>query len=158
MLVPMVVFMNIFRFTLLVALIALIPKFSFAKEIFSFEGQIDFLKNEFNVVLKIDEKNSVAATAKRISETDYQFVVDVKHLKTPFFDLLSKIESSVKITDNKGPSGKMFSNTSLKGEIWSQFLLIDYKPVQELSGGFEVTHFCCFFEILTFDVLFLFFL
>jgi len=130
--------MNIFRFTILAILIGLTPKFSFAEEIFSFEGQVDLLKNEFNIVLELDEESSVTATAKRISKTGYRFLVDVKHLKTPLFDLLSKIESSVEITNHKGSSEKMFSNTTLKGKIWSQYSLIDYKPVRELSGDFEV--------------------
>jgi len=130
--------MNILKFTFLVILIGLTPKLSFAEETFSFKGQVDFIKNEFNIVLDWDGKSLVAATAKRISETSYRFLVDIEHLKTPFFDLLSKIESSVEIIDNSGSSKKMFPNTTLKGKIWSRYSLIDYKPVQELSGSFEV--------------------
>ena len=133
-----VAFMNMFKFIFLVFLIGLMPKLSFAEEVFSFEGQVDLLKNEFNIVLELDEKSSVAATVNRISETDYRFLVDINHLKTPLFDLLSKIESSVEIINTNDSSKEMFSNITLKGKIWSQYSLINYKPVQELSGSFEV--------------------
>jgi len=130
--------MNISKLSFLVILIALVPKLSFAEKVFSFKGQIDLSKNEFTIVLDLDEESSVAATARRISETDYRFLVDIEHLKTPLFDLLSKIESSVEIISNKNSSEKMFVNTVLKGKVWSQYSLINYKPVRELSGSFEI--------------------
>jgi len=130
--------MNIPKFFFIIILITLVPKFSFAEKVFSFEGQIDLLKNEFNIVLDIDEESSVAATARRISETNYRFLIDVDHLKTPLFDLLSKIESSVEIVSSDNPSGKIFSDMILKGKVWSQYSLVDYKPIKELSGGFEI--------------------
>jgi hypothetical protein len=116
----------------------LAPKLSFAEKVFSFEGQIDLLRNEFNIVLDLDKESSVAATATRISETDYRLIVDIEHLKTPLFDLLSNVESSVEVINSTGPSNKTFVNAALKGKIWSQYSLVDYKPVQELSGSFEI--------------------
>jgi len=130
--------MGIPKFFLFIILIILVPKLVFAEKVFSFEGQIDFLKNEFNIVLDLDEKSSVAATARKISETNYRFLVDIEHLKTPLFDLLSKIESSVEIVSIDKSSEKIFPSMVLKGKVWSQYSLVDYKPVKELSGGFEI--------------------
>lgn len=134
----MVEFMNILKFFLLIILVALVPKLSFAEKALSFEGKIDLLKNEFTVVLDLDEKSSIAATARRISETDYRFLVDVEHLKTPLFDLLSKIESSVEVIKEDSISKAMPAGTTFRGKVWSQYSLVDYKPIRELSGGFEI--------------------
>lgn len=131
--------MNIHKILLLVVFIVMMPKFSFSEEAFSFEGQIDFPGNEFNIVLSLDDKSSVAARAQKTPEGDYRFSLDVEHLRTPFFDLLSKIESSVEFVKGKDSSGKTSDVPILRGAVWSQYSLVDYKPIQELSGRFEVT-------------------
>ncbi len=41
--------MSFLKSFLLIVFIAMMPKLSFAEEIFSFEGKIDFPRNEFNV-------------------------------------------------------------------------------------------------------------
>ena len=136
--VAVIELMSIPKFLLFIILIILVPKLVFAQKVFSFEGRIDLLKNEFNIVLDLDEKSSIAATARKISETNYQFSVDVKHLKTPLFDLLSKIESSIEIISTDSSSEKIFPGIALKGKVWSRYSLVDYKPIKELSGGFEI--------------------
>jgi len=130
--------MNVLNFFLPIILIAMVPKFSFAENAIFFEGKIDLLKNEFTIVLDLDEKSSVSATARRISETNYRFLVDVEHLKTPLFDLLSKIESSVEVIKEDNTTRANWTNTTFRGKVWSQYSLVDYKPIRELSGGFEV--------------------
>jgi len=128
---------NVFGALFLLTVAMLIPKLSFAEKVFLFEGQVDFSKNEFNIVFDIDDKGSVVATAQKISETDYQFVVDIEHLKTPLFDLLSKIESSIEVIHNNTPLTSLADST-LRGRIWSKYSLLDYKPVEELEGTFEI--------------------
>ena len=87
--------MKYLKFFLLAVFLVSAPKLSFSKEIFSFEGNIDFLNDKFHIVLDLDERSSVAVRAQRISDKGYHFSLDIEHLKTPFFDLLSKIESSI---------------------------------------------------------------
>jgi len=130
--------MNCFKFFLLVALVLSMPKLSFAEKVFFFKGQIDFSKNEFSIGLDLEEGSSLAAKAQRTSETDYRLSLDIEHLKTPLFDLLSKIEGSVEVVRRKDDSGETFGDTILSGKVWSQHSLVDYKPVRELSGRFEV--------------------
>lgn len=131
-------FMNIRRFILLVLFAVSIPKLSFAEKVFSFEGQVDFSKKEFNIVLNLGDKSSLEAKVQKTSETEYRFLLDIEHLKTPFFDLLSKVESSIEII--RGPENfyKKLGDTKLRGRVWSQYSLVNYKPIQELSGSFEV--------------------
>lgn len=123
---------------LLVVFVLSSPQLSFAGKIFSFEGQIDFSTHEFSVVLDLDHQSSVAAKAQRTSERDYRFSLDIEHLQTPLFDLLSKIESSVEVIPSVPEAGRSSADTALRGNVWSQYSLVNYKPVQELSGNFEI--------------------
>lgn len=105
---------------------------------FFFEGQIDFTKNEFNIVLDLGEESTVTAKAKQISEKDYRFSLDIEHVKTPLFDLLSEIETSVEIINKGNSVAPRLGDTNFRGKVWSQYSLVDYKPINELSGRFEV--------------------
>ena len=75
--VAVIELMSIPKFLLFIILIILVPKLVFAQKVFSFEGHIDLLKNEFTIILDLDEKSSVTATAIKISETNYRFLVDI---------------------------------------------------------------------------------
>jgi hypothetical protein len=129
--------MKVFKVFLLVFLVAFIPKLSFAEKVFFFKGQIDLAKNEFNIVLDLDKGSSLTAKATRMSATNYRLSLDADHIKTPLFDLLSKIEGSVDLVKGENSNGNPF-DTALQGKVWSQYSLVDYKPINELSGRFEV--------------------
>ncbi|MCK5259620.1 MAG: hypothetical protein KAJ70_01030 [Candidatus Omnitrophica bacterium] len=129
--------MKFFKVFLLVFLAAFIPELVFAEKVFFFEGQADLSRNEFNIVLDLNEGNSITAKATRMSETNYCLSLDVDHLKTPVFDLISKIESSVDLVKGENGGDHLF-DVALRGKIWSQYSLVDFKPINELSGRFEI--------------------
>ena len=79
--------MNFLKSFLLIVFALSLSRLSFAEKEFFFEGQIDFTKNEFSIVLDLDEKSSVTAKAQKTSETDYRFLLDIEHLKTPLYQL-----------------------------------------------------------------------
>ncbi len=130
--------MSFFKLFLLAFFIVAMPQLSFAQSVFFFEGQVDLEKNEFNVAVDFGEKSSMTAKAEKISEKDYRVSLDIEHVKTPLFDLLSEIESSVEIVNKINGDHKVFSDATFRGKIWSQYSLVDYKPINELSGRFEI--------------------
>ncbi|GEM_PF-1113667 len=120
---------------------------AFANVVISFHGQVDFTQKQFDVTLDFPEnssdaapgklenkQSSVAISGEKISDHDYHFALNIDHLRTPICDLLSKIESSIAVAPQ--PSGQ--SAPALRGAIWSQDSLIDYKPIHELTGQFEI--------------------
>ncbi len=118
---------------------------AFANVVVNFHGQIDLARKQFDVVLDFppspgsrftteDKQSSVAITGAKVSGDDYRFSLTIDHLRTPVFDLLSKVESSVKFD----PWSVEKSAPALRGEIWSQDSLINYKPIRELASSFEV--------------------
>jgi len=122
----------------LAAVLIMTSGISFSEEIFSFEGQLDLEKNAFRIVLDLGQEHVVTARAERSSEKDYQVYLDIDHLQTPLFDLLSEIRSSVEVVRAGGDSHFVSSDSAFRGNIWSQYSLVDYKPVNELSGRFEM--------------------
>jgi hypothetical protein len=130
--------MNVPRFFLVVMVFVLISRLAFGGESFSFKGDVDFSEHSFNILLDFDEDRSLAAAAQRTSETAYHVSMSVRHLKTPHFDLSSEIESSVEVIGRAGLPPETPGEGFLRGEVWSRYTLLDYKPVKELSGGFEI--------------------
>lgn len=120
---------------------------AFANIVVSFHGQVDFTQKQFDVTLdfpgvpaqtavgKLEKKRpSVAFRGAKVSDKDYRFFLDIDHLRTPVFDLLSKVESSVEV----GPRPADKSAPAVRGAIWSRDSLLDYKPIHELTGQFEI--------------------
>jgi hypothetical protein len=128
-----------------------LAEISFAQKAFFFKGDFDFAKKEFHIVLDMDGSRTFAAAAQQITENSYRLSLDINHLKTPFFDLLSQIESTIEVQ----PQGQKNLSTSWEGagwtgKVWSQYSLVDYKPVRELSGDFEIKDHKVFVHSLSF--------
>ncbi|MBI5415260.1 MAG: hypothetical protein HZA29_00430 [Candidatus Omnitrophica bacterium] len=112
-----------------------------AHVVFTFHGQVDFSRKQLDVVLDFlpppesgppanpadNHPSTVAVSAARTSPGDYRLSLDIEHLRTPLFDLLSKIEGSFEIVPPR-----------VKGRIWSRDSLVDYRPIRELAGQFEI--------------------
>lgn len=130
--------MNPLKFFLAAVFIAAAPADGHSGGVFPFEGRMDLSDSEVTMVLDLDGQGSAAARAQKLSGTEYRFSLDVDHLKTPFFDLTSRIESSVEIIRGTDDSRAAPGGAVVRGEVWSRYSLVDYKPVRELSGRFEV--------------------
>jgi len=107
--------------------IFLATPFSFANTEIIYQGQIDFVQNQFDLVLDIGDKGSVVIKAKEASKNKYHFSLDSKHVKTPFFDISSNIEGSLE-----------YKSQEIYGKVQSQYTLVDYRPIRELTGLFEI--------------------
>ncbi|HCI44918.1 MAG TPA: hypothetical protein DE315_05250 [Candidatus Omnitrophica bacterium] len=120
---------------------------AFANVVINFHGRIDLVQKQFDVTLDFpgnfadaapgkleDKRPSVAISGVKLSDKDYRFSLTIDHLRTPVFDLLSRVESSVEV-DPRPPDE---SAPAVRGEIWSRNSLVDYKPIHELTGQFEI--------------------
>lgn len=129
---------------------------AFANVVATFYGQVDLTQKQFDVTLDFSHlpgslplengQSSVAVSGAKVSDTDYRFSINIDHLRTPIWDLLSKIESSIEID----PQAAGKSAPMVRGEIWSQNSLIDYKPIRELTGHFVIKDSQLLLEALSF--------
>lgn len=106
---------------------------AFAQEILTFHGDLDFTQSDFRLFVKFGENDFIQASAKQLKDSDYHVKLNVEHLKTPIFDLSSEIESLIAVLNSENASGK-----KLKGRLWSNYSILNYKPIRELSGNFEI--------------------
>jgi hypothetical protein len=119
--------------TVAIALTFLGASCSGAKEVYPFEGQIDLLKREGLITIKLGEDSSLHLKVSELEKDSYQVSLNIVHWQTRFFNLSSEIESSLKIKD----SPSVGQPPVLSGQVWSRYSLWDYKPIQEISGWFE---------------------
>lgn len=112
-----------------------------AKELFTFSGSIDFRTNQFNVDVDFADDSFIRAKGLRMSERDYLLDVDIEHVKSPYFDLSSQIQGNLAFNKQ---SPEVF------GHLTSQYSLLDYKPIKELTGEFEIKDNRVFFKSLSF--------
>jgi len=131
--------MKMFKALIMLCMMVLLTDRSFAESEFTFKGDFDLTGQAINIVVDIEDQRSVAATFRRVADNGYKLSLDINHLKTPLFDLLSKIESDIELKQNDGNSSLPATDAPrLTGKVWSRYSLIDYKPVTELSGNFEI--------------------
>ncbi|MCA9406842.1 MAG: hypothetical protein KC684_09900, partial [Candidatus Omnitrophica bacterium] len=103
------------------------------QERYPFQGNIDLETGQIIMSLQLNDESSVAVNIKEVLKNTVHVTLSLEKLKTPVFDISSAIESSVEY----GLGGK--GNVSLIGKLWSNYTLVNYKPIQELSGRYEIT-------------------
>ena len=104
-----------------------------AKQSYPFKANIDLLQNTFQCHFKLGDQGIISIQIVQESNQDFRINVNIDHLKVPDLDLSTHLEGVVQIqNDNTN------SVPSLMGRIASQYSLINYKPVEELSGSFEI--------------------
>jgi len=149
-----------------------------AKMVYTFEGEIDFEKDQYDLTVNLprqekkvvestkssyaksnlsksikqaDSQSSIFARARRNKNNDLQLSMNIGYLQTPMFDISSELESVIKITsEHNGTNSSSKDASTLTGRIWSKNSLLDYKPLRELSGRFEVKNNKLYFDNISF--------
>lgn len=104
-----------------------------AKELLAFDGVMDFQNNLLQVNYSGRPDESVTTTIMKSEENKYYLKMNVSHLDAFSFDFSSEIEGLVEIkkSDNS-------VNDVVVGTIWSNYSMVDFKPVKELTGSFKI--------------------
>jgi len=102
-----------------------------AERVYPFQGHLNVAEKSFLFSVHWDE-GDLKIKVERNQDHSYGTVLDVEHLKTPFFDMTTQIQGVLDIheRDNKA--------IGLSGHFWSQYSLIDRKTVPEVSGKFDL--------------------
>ena len=98
-----------------------------------FEGQLDITQKKFNVTLELGEESSVSLEGSTLAQDNYHFLLSVNHLDTPVFDLSTELETSLGVLNRDN-----ISQRTWQGQVSSRYSLLNFKPVEELSGFFEM--------------------
>lgn len=98
-----------------------------------FKGSVDFSTDKLYLHIPLANESSIIVRAEKKLENKYRLLFQIDHLKLPLFELTSDIESSAKILTDKDTGEKFIAGT-----LSSKYSLMDYKPIEELSGQFEI--------------------
>ncbi|HOW35144.1 MAG TPA: hypothetical protein PL155_01835 [Candidatus Omnitrophota bacterium] len=98
----------------------------------SFEGNVDFVKKQFDLKLFLKDGGTIQTQAVSMPNKGFRFDTQLDHVKVAKLDVVTRFKSAVEFVS--GAAIESF----LRGEISSQYSLLNYKPVGELSGYFEV--------------------
>lgn len=102
-----------------------------AKELFTFTAEADFAAHKYTI--KVQDPHSLTINVEQKGPCRFEIVANVDHWVTPLFDISTIIDAVVDIVaqDNGRPPVVM-------GKINSQYTLIDFLPVQDFYGQFQV--------------------
>ena len=109
------------------------PSNSYAGVIATFNGQINFTKKKFDLTLKLEDKTSIATQLTSSPDNKIYLTAQINHLKAHGFNLSTELQSIIERIDKENSLGQI-----CHGTIESRYSLINYKPVRELSGLFEI--------------------
>jgi hypothetical protein len=103
-----------------------------AKVLFPFEGRADINSKELNLTVFPGGPSPLVLSITPASQNQYQIKIKTDHLVTPFFEISTELTGMLEVVaDNK-------SSPALIGKVSSQYSLINFKPAQETTGGFEI--------------------
>ncbi len=102
---------------------------------FAFDGEWDLDQNQLRIFSQESPKSFVAVNIDESSPDAYTIGIKTNHFQTPFFDISSDMKADVAVRSSPESGSKI-----IEGTLSSQYSLIDYKPVKELSGRFEFRH------------------
>ncbi|MGE0268012.1 MAG: hypothetical protein AB7S78_06120 [Candidatus Omnitrophota bacterium] len=104
-----------------------------AKEVLAFDGVIDFQNSRLEINCSLDPDSAAKTVIKKTDENKYHLKFDVSHLNAFSFDFSSEIEGVVEIKKSENSP-----NNSIIGTVWSNYSMVDFRPVKELSGSYKI--------------------
>ncbi len=106
---------------------------SSAMESIPFKGNIDFRQKNVFVKFNLKDRGRTTFSLNFAKPRHYIFKIQCDHVRTPVFVISSVIEGDVDLVQSRDKRSSFY-----RGRVRSQYSLIDYKPVPELGGNFEI--------------------
>ena len=117
----------------LFVLLTIVPATSSrAKQDFTFEGSLDFSRHIHSFRLDAGQDSFVSFDVTEADKDVYKATLKAEHFQTPMFNLTSELESVIHVKEDA------VGETVFEGSLRSQYSLIDFKPVKEVTGRFSV--------------------
>ncbi len=97
-----------------------------------FTGNLDFRKKELTLNVSPASAGSLTLTVNQAAQDNYNLSLSMDHWKAPGLDISTQLKSLIAVMVD--PEN---SRLRMTGDILSQYTLVNYKPVRELSGNFH---------------------
>ena len=106
---------------------------AFSYEIYPFHGQIDFREKKLELVAGDGDPSLISFRLVSLPENNFHIHLDIEHIQSPLFDLSTQLEGDLTLVEPSAMGGR-----SWKGQFQSRYSLLNHKPIEELSGTFEI--------------------
>ena len=113
-------------------LIFLCPYFVYAKNLHPFEGSLDFSKRKLVLKMNFPPQGNISLELSEDHKNNYHLDMDVDHVPAASYDISTSLAASF------GWKKKEESSPALAGVVQSKYSLLNYKPIPELKGSFEI--------------------
>ena len=107
------------------------PVNAHAGHVYPFQGRLNVAEKSFLISVRFNEAD-LKLNINRNQDSSYQAVLDVEHLRAPFFDMTTQVQGVIDIHERSDKA------IGLAGYFWSRYSLIDHKTVPEVSGKFDL--------------------
>lgn len=109
------------------------PVDSFSKDIFSFDGRVNLDKRQLGFQLDFSDGGSIAIKSAIQDAEVLLLRLDLEHFKVFHYDISSELKGSIEFL-SKGKK----TIDGIFGKLSSNYTLLNYRPIRELSGQFEL--------------------
>lgn len=104
-----------------------------AKQLFTYEGVLNLQDERLAMNIAVKPEETLQLTFQKKENNKVHVKGDLDHFKALAFDMSSEMEGLIEI--QQGTAGKI---DAVIGTVWSNYSIVDGKPVKELTGGFRI--------------------
>lgn len=101
-----------------------------AAVVYPFEGSVNFKTKKFNVSIQSKELGKASFEGEPKADHDFELKVVLDHFQFRDMDVSADVATTISKSINVN------KESVYTGRISSQYLLVDYKPVREITGSF----------------------
>ncbi len=111
-----------------------------------FEGNLDLVGSELKFAFIPENQDAVSLEIFKNDNNDFRLAAKLKHFKADKFDISTEINGSLSFI-----SQEISPSKSIQARVWSQYSLVNFKPIQELLGFFEIINKKLYIRELSFN-------
>lgn len=104
-----------------------------AKQLFTYEGVLNLQDGRLDMNVSVESEETLRLSLRKKDDRQFHFKGDLAHFQALAFDMNSEMEGLIEVQRNE--RGRV---DAVVGTLWSNYSIIDGKPVKEMSGGFRV--------------------
>ncbi len=102
---------------------------------YPFYGNIDLQKKQFNINFGRADEDGIGLNLDFSDESQYRFNLNLEHIKTSVFEISTQLDGAL-----KWERDEIKAQRFLQGQIATHYSLLNYKPVDDLVGQFEINN------------------
>ena len=118
---------------------------AFASIQYPFKGEIDFVSREAKIDFDLGDETIFNVKIWKKENNALGVILEIEEFKSPFFDISTEIDGNIEYLSSAKQGTRL-----LKGNLTSQYTLVNKKPIRELSGQFRIQNNLLYLDAVSF--------